>query len=102
MTDGPTLHARALDAAAQALNAGGYWLPADGQAAVVDAVLAVVATAQEHRLDTLIAEAARIEATTYKTPEGAISMSGFADGLRSAVRTLRGRGENRATQQPTT
>ncbi|MFD8144746.1 hypothetical protein [Streptomyces sp. NPDC059708] len=33
------IRARALDAAAQALNAGGYWLPADGQAAVVDAVL---------------------------------------------------------------
>ncbi|KIF02221.1 hypothetical protein PL81_31120 [Streptomyces sp. RSD-27] len=41
MTDEPNLRARALDAAAQALNAGGYWLPTDGQAAIVDAVLAV-------------------------------------------------------------
>ncbi|MFD5419452.1 hypothetical protein ACFWJT_15685 [Streptomyces sp. NPDC127069] len=36
------LRARALDATAQALNAGGYWLPTEGQAAVVDAVLAVL------------------------------------------------------------
>lgn len=43
MNDKP-LRARALDVAAQALDAGGYWLPADGQAAVVDAVLAACET----------------------------------------------------------
>ncbi|MFJ8208145.1 hypothetical protein [Streptomyces sp. NPDC096033] len=97
----PNLHDRALDATAQALNAGGYWLPADGQAAVVDAVLAVVDAAHGRALDTLIAEAARIEGTTYRTHEGAISMSGVAAGLREAVRTLRPRSEKR-DQQPTT
>ncbi|MFF4644934.1 hypothetical protein [Streptomyces sp. NPDC001389] len=41
MTSPPTIRARALDAAAQALNAGGYLLPTTAQAAVVDAVIAV-------------------------------------------------------------
>lgn len=42
MTTPPTLRALALDAVAQALNTGRYWLPADGQAAVADAVLDAV------------------------------------------------------------
>ncbi|MFK0222183.1 hypothetical protein ACIQWN_28835 [Streptomyces vinaceus] len=41
MTGEPNLRDRAIDAVAQALNAGRYWLPTEGQTAVVDAVLAV-------------------------------------------------------------
>lgn len=41
MSDQPTLRDRALAAAAVALNTGRYWLPAEAQAAVVDAVFAV-------------------------------------------------------------
>jgi hypothetical protein len=95
VTSQPTTRDRALDAAAQALNAGGYWLPVDGQAAVVDAVVDAVLAASDdalnRSLDTLISEAARIEGTTYRTQEGAISMSGVATGLREAVRLLRPR-----------
>lgn len=42
MTTEPSLRDRALDAAKRAVNASGYWLPVDGQTAVVDAVLALV------------------------------------------------------------
>lgn len=38
----PSLRDQAIDAVAQALNTGRYWLPAAGQAAAVDAVLALV------------------------------------------------------------
>lgn len=41
MTTPPPPRALALDAAAVALNTGRYWLPAEAQAAVVDAVAAV-------------------------------------------------------------
>lgn len=53
MTTPPTLRALALDATARALNAGRYWLPADAQAAVVDAVLAVSSQPAEHCGDQL-------------------------------------------------
>lgn len=46
MTTEPSLRDRALDAAKQALNRSGYWLPADGQAAAVDAIAAVYETAR--------------------------------------------------------
>ena len=46
-------------------------------------------------LDQLLAEADRIDATTYKTDEGGIAMSGMAAGLREAVRTFRSRSKER-------
>ncbi|MEU8839971.1 hypothetical protein AB0D97_12690 [Streptomyces roseus] len=41
MTDPPTLRDRAIDAVAQALNAGRYWLPTEGRPVAADAVLAL-------------------------------------------------------------
>lgn len=93
MTDQPSPRALALDAAAQALNTGRYWLPAEAQAAVVDAVLGVYESDRNRVLDNLLAEADRIDATTYKTSKGGIAMSGMAAGIREAVRTFRSRSE---------
>ncbi|MFB6805432.1 hypothetical protein [Streptomyces sp. NPDC056387] len=93
MTVQPPLRDQALDAAAQALNAGRYWLPAEAQAAVVDAVAATFEADRNRVLDNLLAEADRIDATTYKTCEGGIAMSGMAAGIREAVRTFRSRSE---------
>jgi hypothetical protein len=45
MSDQPPLRDRAIDAVAQALNAGRYWLPTEGQAIAVDTVLAVALAA---------------------------------------------------------
>ena len=47
MTDQPTLRDRAIDAVAQALNAGRYWLPTEGRPVAADAVLALVAAELE-------------------------------------------------------
>lgn len=48
MTDQPILRDRAIDAAKQAINALGMWLPPAGRGAVVDAVLALVSQPAEH------------------------------------------------------
>jgi hypothetical protein len=56
------LREQAIDAVAQALNAGRYWLPAAGQAAAVDAVLALTGAELEASQRRGIAFGERIDA----------------------------------------
>lgn len=95
-----TLREQAIDAAKQAINAGGYWLPPAGQEAAVDAVLSVVTPeaaarlgtpAGQSALDRILADAAHHDecANLSQTPEGAIAHSSMAAGLRIAAEHVR-------------
>lgn len=76
MTDQPPIRDRAIGAVAQALNAGRYWLPTEGQAIAVDTVLALTESeleAARRRAITLVEriDAARTWARQHLTAEQA-------------------------------
>lgn len=97
LTSPPTLRALALDAAAVALNTGRYWLPAEAQAAVVDAVTAVYEADLEARLERVLDNAdhhnrAAAHAHDEGVPELVHVQSGIAGGLHIAAADIaRGR-----------
>lgn len=96
MNDQPaTIRELALDAAKAAINAGGYWLPVDGQTAVVDAIAGVYEAGLAARLDRVLADAAHHAASAAQSaekhpdiPELAAAHSGMAAGLHIAAAHL--------------
>lgn len=96
MTTPPTLREESLAAAAQAADAGRYWVPTDARELIVDAVLAIVARRDHATLDRIIADAehhaacARLSAAKRPNlPQAPATHSGMAAAFHIAEGYLR-------------